>query len=177
MIGDGILRNLQRVLDTALFSATTPNGPGGLPGVSGVSTVSAGAAYANVDAFSDALYTSANNNGEVTSWVCNPTVAMTLSKLKQGSALNSPLLQPDPSQPGRRQILGVPLLVTPACPTTNNQVWGIPRGFTYFVIRSGAEVLADRSVFFTSDRVAIRCTMRCGFAFPHPPSIVKIATT
>jgi HK97 family phage major capsid protein len=42
VIGDGILRNLQRVLDTALFSATTLNGPGGLPGVSGISTVSAG---------------------------------------------------------------------------------------------------------------------------------------
>jgi HK97 family phage major capsid protein len=102
---------------------------------------------------------------------------MALSKLKAGSALNAPLLQPDPTQPGRRQILGVPLLTSPAVPTTNNQVWGIPRDFTYFVIRTGAEVLADRSVFFTSDRVAIRCTMRVGLAFPHPPSIVKIATT
>jgi HK97 family phage major capsid protein len=72
VIGDGILRNLQRVLDTATFSASTPNGPAGLPGVSGISTVSAGAAYANVDAFSDALYTSANNNGEITSWVTSP---------------------------------------------------------------------------------------------------------
>ena len=133
--------------------------------------------YANVDAFSDALYTSANNNGEITSWVTNPATAMVLSKLKQGTALNSPLLQPDPTKPGQRQILGVPLLTSPAVPTANNQVWGIPRDFTYFVIRSGAEVIADRSVFFTSDRIALRATLRCSFGFPHPPSIVKIATT
>src|SRR6478672_4515914 len=123
-IGDGITRDLQRKLDQALFSATTPNGPGGLPGVSGVSTVSAGASYANLDAFSDALYTSANNNGEITSWVTNPGTAMVLSKLKQGTALNSPLLQPDPTQPGKRQISGVPLLTSPAVPVANNQVWG-----------------------------------------------------
>ena len=161
----------------ALFCATTPNGPGGLPGVSGISTVSAGAAYANLDAFSDALYTSANNNGEITTWVTNPATAMALSKLKAGSALNSPFLQPDPTQPGKRQISGVPLLTSPAVPVANNQVWGIPRGFSYFVIRTGAEILADRSVFFTSDRIALRATMRVGFGFPHPRGIVKIATT
>jgi HK97 family phage major capsid protein len=83
VIGDGIVRDLQRKLDAALFTATTTNGPGSLPGVSGVSTVSAGASYANVDAFSDALYTSANNNGTITSWVTAPATAMTLSKLKQ----------------------------------------------------------------------------------------------
>jgi HK97 family phage major capsid protein len=133
--------------------------------------------YANVDAFSDALYTSANNNGHITAWVTNPTTAMTLSKLKQGSALNSPLLQPDPTQPGQRQILGVPLLVSPAVPVANNQVWGIPRQFCFFVIRYGTEVISDNSVFFTSHRVAIRAILRCGFGFPHPPSIVKISTT
>lgn len=176
-IGDGITRDLQRKLDQALFSATTTNGPGGLPGVSGVSAVSAGAAYANLDPFSDALYTSANNNGTIDSWVTNPTTAMALSKLKAGSALNSALLQPDPTQPGKRQISGVPLLVSPAVPVANNQVWGIPRDFCYFVIRTGAEILADRSVFFTSDRIALRATMRVGFGFPNPASIVKIATT
>jgi HK97 family phage major capsid protein len=134
-------------------------------------------AYANVDAFSDALYTSANNNGIITSWVTNPSTAMALSKLKAGTALNSPLLQPDPTKPGQRQILGVPLLTSPAVPTANNQVWGIPAQFCYLVIRSGAEVISDSSVFFTSHRVALRAILRCGFGFPHPPSIVKISTT
>jgi hypothetical protein len=73
--------------------------------------------------------------------------------------------------------LGVPLLTSTSVPTTNNQVWGIPISFCYFVVRQDASVVSDSSVFFTSDRVAIRATLRCGFGFPHPASIVKISTT
>jgi HK97 family phage major capsid protein len=177
VIGAGILRDLIRKTDQALFTATTTNGPGGLPGVSGISTVSAGAAYANVDAFSDAIFTSANFNGSVSAFVTNPATAMALSKLKAGTALNSPLLQADPTQPGKRQILGVPLLTSPYVTTTNNVVWAIPAAQAYFIVREQAEVEADRSVFFTSDRVAIRAIVRAGFGFPNPPAIVKIATS
>lgn len=177
VIGQGIVRDLSRKTDQALFTATTTNGPGGLPGVSGISTVSAGAAYANVDAFSDAVFTSELHNGEVSAFVTNPATAMALSKLKTGSALNTPLLQADPSQPGKRQILGVPLLTSPYVATALNVVWAIPKAATYFVVRQNAEVEADRSVFFTSDRVAVRAIVRAGFAFPNPPAIVKISTT
>jgi len=30
------------------------------------------------------------------------------------------------------------------------------------------------SVFFTSDRVAVRAVCRVGFAFPHPGAVVKV---
>jgi hypothetical protein len=45
------------------------------------------------------------------------------------------------------------------------------------VVRQDAQVESDRSVFFTSDRVAVRATLRVGFGFPSPAAIVKIATT
>lgn len=45
------------------------------------------------------------------------------------------------------------------------------------VIREGAEVDADSSVYFSSDRTAIRAKLRIAFAFPHPASIVKITVT
>jgi HK97 family phage major capsid protein len=177
VVGQGITRDLSRKTDQALFTATTPNGPGGLPGVSGISTVSAGAAYANADAFSDALYTSEQHNGMITAFVTNPATAMTLAKLKTGTDFNTPLLQADPTQPGKRQILGVPLLTSPYVTTTNNVVWAIPQSQCFWVVRENAEVEADRSVFFTSDRVAIRAIVRQGFGFPNPPAIVKIATS
>ena len=64
-----------------LFTATTTNGPGGLPGVSGVTSVSGPAtAYANVDPFSDAIYTSAQHNGTITAWVTNPATAQALGE-------------------------------------------------------------------------------------------------
>jgi HK97 family phage major capsid protein len=177
VIGAGILRDLSRKTDQALFTATTTNGPGGLPGLSGISTVSAGSAYANVDAFSDALYTAAAYNGAITAWVTNPATAMALAKVKESTGSNKPLLGPDPATPGQRQILGVPLLTSPYVTTTNSPVWAIPQAQTFFVVRETAEVEADRSVFFTSHRVAIRAIVRAGFGFPNPPAIVKISTS
>lgn len=177
VVGDGIVRDLTRKVDAALFTATTTNGPGGLPGVSGISTVDAGASYANVDAFSDALYTAAQSNGAITAWVTNPATAKTLAKVKEVTGSNKPLLGPDPSRPGQRQILGVPLLTSPAVTTTNNVVWGISQPYSYLVIRDQAQVESDRSVYFTSDRVAIRATLRIGFGFAAPATIVKIATS
>lgn len=45
------------------------------------------------------------------------------------------------------------------------------------VIREQAEVEADHSVFFTSDRVAVRAILRVGFGFAAPSTVVKISTT
>ncbi|MBZ4620992.1 phage major capsid protein [Mycobacterium avium subsp. hominissuis] len=177
VVGQGIVRDLVRKTDQALFTATTTNGPGGIPGVSGVSAVSAGAAYANVDPFSDAIYTAAQHNGIITAWVTNPATAMALAKLKVGPDYNLPLLQPDPTQPGQRQILGIPLRTSPYVTTTDNVVWGISQAQAFMVVRETAEVEADRSVFFTSHRVAVRAIVRLGFGFPNPPTLVKIATT
>ncbi|MDX1883048.1 phage major capsid protein [Mycolicibacterium sp. 120270] len=177
VVGAGITRDLIRKTDQALFTATTTDGPGGIPGVSGVSTVSAGASYANVDAFSDALYTAEQFNATISAWVTNPATAKALAKVKEQSGSNKPLLGPDPTTPGRRQILGVPLLTSPYVTTTNNVVWGICTQYAYLIVREEAEVEADRSVFFTSDRVAVRAIVRFGFGFPHPASLVKIATS
>jgi HK97 family phage major capsid protein len=179
-VGDGITRDLVRKVDAALFAASTANGPSGLPGLSGITTVNGPAtAYSNVDPFSDAVYTAAQHNGQVSAWVTNPATAMSLAKIKTytAGASNEPLLGPDPTMPGQRQILGVPLLTSPSVTTTNNVVWGVSKAFAYFVIRQDAQVESDRSVYFTSDRVAIRATLRVGFGFPNPAAIVKIVTT
>ncbi|ELR85689.1 MULTISPECIES: phage major capsid protein [Mycobacterium] len=176
-IGQGIVRDLTRKADQALFTATTTNGPGGIPGVSGVSAIDAGDAFANVDAFSDAVYTSAQHNGVISAWVTNPATAMKLAKLKTATDYNTPLLQPDATRPGQRQILGIPLLTSPYVTTTDDVVWGIPKALTYMVIRQAAEVTSDASVYFTSDRVAVRAIVRVGYGFPAPLAIVKINTS
>lgn len=176
LVGDGLVRDMSRKLDTAFFAASTSNGPAGIAGVSGVGTVDAGAAYTNVDAFTAAEYKAAEANGVISAWVTSPTVAQALSNLKESTTSTRPLLQPDPTNPSVRQILGRPLLVSPYCPTTDNVVWAIDSRFAMLVIRSDATVEADGSVFFTSDRTALRATMRVGFGFTNPASIVKITT-
>jgi HK97 family phage major capsid protein len=176
-VGQGISRDLIRKTDQALFSASTTDGPAGIPGLSGVSTIDAGSTYTSIDAFSDAIYAAEQVNATISAFVTNPATAMTLSKLKTAANYNTPLLQPDPTTPGKRQILGVKLLTSPHVSTTDNVVWAISKQYAYFVVRESAEVLTDSSVFFTSDRVAVRGIVRLGFAFPHPPSIVKISTS
>ncbi|CAM2884991.1 phage capsid protein [Mycobacterium intermedium] len=176
VVGQGIVRDLIRKTDQALFTATTPDGPGGIPGISGVSTVDAEGDYANIDPFSDAVYTAEQHNGVITAFVTNPATAMKLARLKSGTDLNTPLLQADPTMPGKRQILGIPLLTSPYVTTVDDTVWAVPKAMAYMVIREAAEVEADRSVFFTSDRVAVRAILRIGFGFPNPAAIVRITT-
>lgn len=181
VIGDGLVRDLTRKTDQALFAtAAITNGPQAgetLGTLSGISTISAGTSYTNADAFSDAIYAAADANAIVDTFVTNPATAMELSKLKEATGSNKPLLGADASMPGQRQILGVPLLTSPAVPTTGQVVWGISRANAYLVIREGAEVVADSSAYFSSDRTAIRAKLRIGFAFPHPKSIVKITVS
>jgi hypothetical protein len=53
-------------------------------------------------------------------------------------------------------------------------VWGIDNTQVLTVLRQDATFVADRSVFFTSDRVAIRATMRVGFIAINPNGIINI---
>lgn len=177
VVGQGIVRDLTRKVDQALFTAATVDGPAGIPSLSGITTVSAGSSYSNIDAFSDAVYSAEQVNATLTAWVTNPATAKTLAKVKELSGSNKPLLAPDPTVPGRRQILGVPLLTSPYVSTTNNVVWGISQQYSYMVIREQAEIESDASVFFTSDRIAVRSILRVGLGFPHPASIIKISTS
>lgn len=86
-----------------------------------------------------------------------------------GSVLNA--LSPDPTWPTRRTVAGIPVLVSSA--VEPNVVWGIDTSRTHLVVLDDAIVETDRSVFFASDRVAVKATMRVGFAFAHAASVVK----
>jgi HK97 family phage major capsid protein len=56
-------------------------------------------------------------------------------------------------------------------------VVGIDSARVFTVIREGVEVEVDRSVYFTSDSVALRGIARVAFGYPQPKSIVRIKLT
>ncbi len=87
---------------------------------------------------------------------------------------NQPVLGTDATSATSRVILGVPLFVSQY--VAPNTLWAVDRSRVWVVLRADATVEADRSVFFTSDRVAVKATMRVGFGFVHPQAVVKIAT-
>ena len=96
-------------------------------------------------------------------------------QLKQATGSNLPLLGSDPTVATRRTILGAPLFVSPAVAAST--AWGIPADRAMVVMRDDVRLEVSRDAYFSSDRVAVKATMRVGFAFPHPAAVVKVALT
>lgn len=173
VVGEGLVRDLRRKLDAAWLGNTTANGPNGLGSLT-TSTATNGGSWSTLDSFEAAKSTAESLHTEITAFVTSPATALALSTLKQFATVgsNMPLLQSDPTQPSARTISGVPLLVSPS--VTADTVWAIPKAHTLMVIRQDATVVTDSSVYFTSDRVAVRATIRLSFGFTQPLAIVKI---
>ena len=172
VIGQRLMQSLVRKVDASWFAAATANGPAGLGSITPSETY-AGAAYANIDAFLEAITAAEAEGAQVNSFVTHPNTALALAKLKKATGSNEPLLQRDVTVPGGRVVAGVPLLVSPDA-DGDGSVWGIPKARVFVVIRRDVQVALDSSAFFTSDRTAVRVTARIGFGFPHESAVVKI---
>jgi HK97 family phage major capsid protein len=173
VVGDGLVRDLRRKIDSAYFATATPtNGPAGVGVLSGVSTVAAGTGWTDMDWAAEAQSLVETANSVLTAFVAAPDTALSLATVKEQTGSNKALLGSDPTQPTSRTIAGVPLYVSPS--VAADTVWGISAPHSIFVLRQDASVVTDTSAFFTSDRVAVRATLRVTFAFPHPAAIVKV---
>jgi HK97 family phage major capsid protein len=174
VVGEGLVRDLKRKVDAAYFGNTTTNGPSGLGSLT-TTVIDAGDAWTNLDAFEGAKSAAETLHTTISAFVTNPTTALALASLKEQTGSNKALLASDPTSPTSRVIGGVPLFVSPEVGT--NIVWAIPRQHSMFVIRQDASVVTDTSVYFTSDRVAVRATLRASFGFTYPLGFVKINIT
>lgn len=182
IIGLGLARDIAAKLDAAFFGsnhdggnpgAPLPNVPKGLEDLASVNDVEAGATWENLDPFTEAIYAAQGTGATLQHFVANPADALALAQLKEATGSNRDLLQPDPTQPTRRTLGGVPLLVSPS--VTEGTIWGIPSDRALIAIREDVTLAIDRSVYFTSDRVAIRATLRATMLFPHEQAIQKVA--
>lgn len=172
VIGAGLVRDISRKLDAALFAANTTNGPAGLASLTGVQNATAASMDALPNAIVGASYAVEAANGTVTNWVCNPSDAARIANIKRAKDSNEPLLGGSVAEPTARSLFGTPLIVAAACPA--GIMWGIDQRTAWCAIWDDATVEADHSVLFTSDRTAIRAKLRVGFAFAHPASIAKV---
>lgn len=179
MIGDSLARSIAKQIDSAFFSdpVLAAPAPAGLGSVTDATVVDAGAAWSSLDPFTEATSEAEQLGVTITSWVANPADALALAQLKDETTTGSlrPLLAVDPTQPSRRTIEGVPLLVSPA--VVAGTIWGMPSSRVIVVRREDVTVETSGDVFFTSDRIAIRAVMRVGFGFPSHTSVVKVQTT
>jgi len=104
--------------------------------------------------------------------VAHPDDLLALARLKAATCSNLPLLAAQAGESARRVVEGLPVLSSPYVPV--GTVWGIPTDRTHLIVRQDAEVSSDRSVFYTSHRVAICAIARVGFAFPHAKALVRV---
>lgn len=174
-IGEGLVRDLARKLDAAWFgsNALNPKAPAGLEDLTGVTVIEAPVTLTDLDAFSVARFRAANVGARLSGFVAHPDDAEMVATLKETSTSAKRLLSPDATEAGELRIDGIRLLTSPAC--TPGTIWGIPEGRAVIGVRQDADVRSDASAFFTSDRVAIRATLRAAFAFSHPAAVVRIS--
>ncbi|RSN50852.1 phage major capsid protein [Actinomadura sp. WAC 06369] len=175
IVGQGLARDIAKQVDAAFFGNLAAPAPPGLGSLTTAPEVDAGAAWADADPFAHAISLAEQEGATLTAFVANPTDALALSTLKEGTGSNKPLLGSDPTMPTRRTVQGVPLWVSPK--VTAGTIWGYDRNFVMTVLREGTTLAVDSSAYFSSDRIGVRATMRVGFAFPHPASVIKISLT
>ncbi len=174
VVGQGLARDIARKVDQAFFGAAAAPAPSGLGALSGVQSYVNASAYGNLDFAAEAISKAETVGATVTAFVTNPATALALAKVKTATGSNEPVLGKDATSATSRQILGVPLHVSPS--VAANTLWALDSSRVWLVLREDTTVEADRSVFFTSDRVAVKAVMRVGMAFPHPASVVKVTT-
>lgn len=169
-IGNGLVRDIARKLDGAMFAAQSlPNAPSGLGTLTGATEIAAPAEWANLDPFKTAKLRAASLGTSISGFVVNDADAEKLLVLKEGTTSNRDLIDSDGTA---FMISGTPVIPTPYVPA--GTAWGIPSERVIVGVREDANVSVDTSAFFTSDRVAIRATMRVAFAFTHPAAVMKI---
>lgn len=172
VLGQRLVQSLVRKVDAAFFGSTVANGPNGIGSIS-PTTVYAGGDWTDSDVFLEAVAAVETLGQKIDTFVAHPDDALALARIKKlTSGSNEPLLAADATLPAGRQIAGVPLVVSADVPA--GVVYGIPKATTFTVIREDASVQIDSSAYFASDRTAVRATIRVGFGFAYPASIVAV---
>lgn len=178
LVGASVARDMAKKIDAAWFAASTPKGPAGLASLIGTAGSVAGGSYVNLDAMAQAISLIEDVGGTPTAFVSNSSTVLALSTLKKQDGSNEPLLSPNlatgATQRIERQLLGVRLHSTPDTNLADDVIWAYDRSKVFVVLRRDVDLAVDPSYFFGSDSLAVRCTMRVDFAFPHPQSVVRV---
>lgn len=165
VVGDGLARDIARKLNAAFFPASTTNGPKGLASLTTSTGTYALGGPVNEDWALAAIAASEAEGGNLTHFVTDPATALALATAKESTTSERNLI-------AGRNVAGVPLLTSSN--VTAGTIWGIDKRFVQVVVRDNTRLEVDRSAYFSSDQVAIKATMRVGFAFTHPKALVKV---
>ena len=106
------------------------------------------------------------DGSNVSAFLAHPDDALAMAQMVDAVDSRRPLLA-DP-----RAMMDRPVLVNRH--VTPGTIWAVDRSRVFTVLRQNTTIAVSDGPFFTSDSVAIRATMRVGFGFPHPGSVLRI---
>jgi HK97 family phage major capsid protein len=179
-----VARALALKFDLGCFEGSgTPPEIRGLKNVAGITVDSSlAAAPTNLDPIANAITTLESNNAHATAIVMHPRSWGTLSKLKEGTASNKPLLQESSGSGGAavsRSIYGVPVYLSSQLAT--NEGTGESSAYVFdasqiiAVFRQDTTIVLDRSRLFNTDQSELRAILRADLIVPNPLAVVRIS--
>lgn len=169
-VGQSLGRAVAKGIDHAFFANTTTNGPSGLLSLSGIQVVDTGTlTLTSLDPFHTAKADALNNGATLTHFILAPDVALTLAKAKQGTDLNTGLLD---NVADGVTLAGVKVLVSTDVAAGN--AWGVDASQILVVQRTGTTVTRSTEAAFDYDAVQVRATARVGFGFANPAGVVRL---
>lgn len=166
---DVVAAGVASKVDEAFFGDLAAPAPSGLGSLT-VNAVDYDPAT-GLDGFYAAAAHAETRGTRVGAFVLSPADWAALSTLKKATGSAEPLLSSTMEAP-RRTIAGGDVFVSSQVPT--GTAWALPRDAARIVVREDVNVIVDPSRYLEFDRVAVRVTMRVGFAFVRPSAISLI---
>lgn len=171
LIGAELARDLARKIDIGFFGSNAANPDDQPPGLQDLTGHHIIIDPDLISAFYGAAEWSDTIGAPIDAWVCHPSTATDIARLNLVRDQAMPLPYPDPSVL-RREAFGRPIISSPN--VAAGEIWGFNKASTWLVIRTDAEIEADKSVFFTSYRVALRSRIRATYGFTRPDAVIQI---
>lgn len=163
LVGAELARALVEQVDTAFFGDLDAPAAKGL---GSVDPTHASGLLDSLDLIHEAKAAAEAQGGTPTAILAHPNDVLRLVKLKDSEGSNRALLD-DAST-----VAGVPVISTAFA--TESELWMIDASAILTILRDDTSIAINDSTYFTSDRIAIRGTVRVGFGFVRPSALVKI---
>lgn len=163
MVGASLARALTLQVDRGFMGNLDAPAAKGLGSIT--PTVVSGA-LDSLDSIHEAKAAAAAEGGAPSVLLANPADLLALAVLKDQTDSNRALLA-DTSV-----VAGLP--VVSSRHVTAGSLWVLDATQIVTVLREDVTLAVSHDSHFTSDRVALRATLRVGFAFPRPAALVRV---
>ena len=164
LVGASLARAITLQVDRGFLGDLAAPAAKGLDSLTDVSVVEG--ALDSLDSLHEAKAAAAAEGGTASVILANPSDVLALALLKDESGSNRALVE------STSTIAGLPVISSRH--VAAGKLWVLDASQIMTVLREDVELATSTDSHFTSDRIAIRATMRIGFAFPRPAALVRV---